>query len=100
MEDFQKRLAYFTSGYQQTIEAALQMCSYKKVFLNYAANLQENNHAKMRFQKSCKATLLKSLFSMSVNLQHIFTRPFPENTSGWLFLRLLSRIDEIHFNAK
>ena len=31
-------------------EAALQRCSYKKVFLKYAANLQENTHAKVRFQ--------------------------------------------------
>ena len=32
-------------------QVATQMCFYKKVFWNYAANLEENTHA--------KATLLK-----------------------------------------
>ena len=31
-------------------EAALQRCSYKKVFWKYVANLQENSHAKVLFQ--------------------------------------------------
>ena len=31
-------------------EAALQSCSYKKVFWKYAANLQENTHAEVWFQ--------------------------------------------------
>ena len=35
----------------------------EKVFSRYAANLQENNHAEVRF-----ATLLKSHFGMSVLL--------------------------------
>ena len=30
-------------------EAALQWCSYEKVFWKYAANLQQNTHAEMRF---------------------------------------------------
>ena len=34
----------------QLSEAALQRCSQEKVFLKYAANLQENSHAKVRFQ--------------------------------------------------
>ena len=33
-----------------TAEAAIQRCSYKKVFWKYAANLQENTHAKVWFQ--------------------------------------------------
>ena len=31
-------------------EAALQICSYKKEFWKYTANLQENTHGKKRFQ--------------------------------------------------
>ena len=33
-----------------TPEAALQKCSEEKVFWKYAANLQENNYAEVRFQ--------------------------------------------------
>ena len=43
-------------------------CSYKKMFRKYAANLQENTHVEVLFQSSCKATILKSHFSMSVLL--------------------------------
>ena len=32
------------------LEAALQRCSYKKMFWKYAANLQENTHAEVWFQ--------------------------------------------------
>ena len=35
-------------------DAALQRCFYKKVFWNYAANLQENTHIEVWFQQSCK----------------------------------------------
>ena len=31
-------------------EAAVQRCSLEKVFWKYAANLQKNTHAEMRFQ--------------------------------------------------
>ena len=31
-------------------EAAVQMCSWEKVFWKYTAKLQENTHAKKRFQ--------------------------------------------------
>ena len=31
-------------------EAAIQRCSEEKVFWKYAANLQENTHAKVWFQ--------------------------------------------------
>ena len=44
--------------YLLTPEAAIQRCSYEKVFWKYAANLQENTHAEMRFQQSYKATNL------------------------------------------
>ena len=60
-----------------------------KVFWKYAANLQENTHAEVRFQKSCKATLLKSDFGMGVLLyiccifserfyqEHLWVAAFP-----------------------
>ena len=44
----------------------IHICSYKMVFSKYATNLQKNTHAEVRFQKSCKAALLKSHFGMSV----------------------------------
>ena len=31
-------------------EAAIQRCSYEKVFWKYIANLQENIHTEVRFQ--------------------------------------------------
>ena len=31
-------------------ETAIQRCSWEKVFWKYAANLQENTHAEVRFQ--------------------------------------------------
>ena len=37
-----------------------------KVFWKYAANLQENTHAEVWFQKSYFATLLKSHFGMGI----------------------------------
>ena len=51
-----------------TPEEALHRCSYKKVFWKYTAKLQEITHAEMRFQWSCKATLLKLHFAMGVLL--------------------------------
>ena len=53
---------------KQYAEAAIQRCSQEKVFWKYVANLQENTHAKVQFQYSCKATLLKSHFDMGVLL--------------------------------
>ena len=32
------------------IEAAVQECSWEKAFLKYAANLEDNTHAKVLFQ--------------------------------------------------
>ena len=47
-------------------EATIQRCSQENLFWKYAANLQENTHAKVSFQESCLAALLKSHFSMGV----------------------------------
>ena len=55
-------------------EVALHRCSYKKVFWNYAANLQENTHAEMRFRHGYSP----------VNLLRIFITRFPINTFGGL----------------
>ena len=38
------------SRYSQSTEAAIQRCSYEKVFWKYAANSQENTHAEVWFQ--------------------------------------------------
>ena len=35
---------------EASIELALKRCSYEKVFWEYAANLQGNTHAEVRFQ--------------------------------------------------
>ena len=48
---------------------ALHSSSYKKMFRKHSANLQENTHAEVRFQKSCKGTLLKLHFGMGFLLQ-------------------------------
>ena len=53
-------------------EAAIQRCSQEKLFCEYAANLQENTHAEVRFQLSCKLTLLNSHFPQ-------FLPVFPQN---------------------
>ena len=37
-------------GASTFLEAAIQSCSYKKVFWKYAAYLRKNIHAEMRFQ--------------------------------------------------
>ena len=34
----------------ENTDAVLYMCSYKKVFWKYPANLQENTHVEVRFQ--------------------------------------------------
>ena len=44
--------------------AYFQRCFYKNVFLKYTAKLQENTHAEVQFQQSCKATLVKSHFCL------------------------------------
>ena len=37
-------------------KAALQRCSYEKLFWKYAVHSQENTHAEVWFQSNCKAT--------------------------------------------
>ena len=49
-------------------EAAIQRYSQEKLFRKYAANLRENTQAKVRFQESSKAALLKSHFGTGVLL--------------------------------
>ena len=46
-----------------------------KVFWNYAANLQENTHAKVQLQQSSTATLLAYVFSckFAAYFQNIFS---------------------------
>ena len=51
-----------------------------KVLWKYAANLDDNTYAEVRFQQSCKTTCFP------VNLLHIFRTPFYKNTSGGLLL--------------
>ena len=72
-------------------EATFQRCSYKEVFWNNAANLQENTHAEVWFDKATcnfiEITLRHGCFP--VYLLHIFRTPFPKNTSGGLLLSLI-----------
>ena len=72
-------------------EAAIQMCSWEKVFWKYSANWKENTHAE------CKATFLKSHFCMGFLLsiccifsEHLFFK----KTSGWLDLLFLSYLGQ------
>ena len=50
---------YFSVKLTST-EAVIQRCSYEKLFWKYAANLQENTHAELRFQQSRYGILLIS----------------------------------------
>ena len=62
------------------------------MFSKYAASLQEDTHAKVRFRHGCSP----------VNLLHIFRTPFPKNTYGWLLLKHLSHrttLDDCSLNA-
>ena len=47
MELFRRKRAI---SFQKATEATIQRCYYRKVFLKYAANLQENTYAKVKFQ--------------------------------------------------
>ena len=40
----------FSQNYVINPEAALQSCSYKKVFWKYASNLEDNTHPEAGFQ--------------------------------------------------
>ena len=58
-------------------EAAIQRCSFEKVFLKYAVNLQQSNFIEITFWHGCSL----------VNLMHNFRTPFPKNTSDGLLLQ-------------
>ena len=64
---------------------SLHRCSYKKMFWKYAANLEENTHAEVRFQQS-EITLRHGCFP--VNILLIFRTVFPRNTFAVLLLLL------------
>ena len=42
-------LIYYWGAFKQGSKAASQGCSYEKVFWKYAADLQLNTHAEVRF---------------------------------------------------
>ena len=65
-------------------EAAIQMCSYKKVFWKYAANLHEKTHAEVLLYNFTNITLWHRCFP--VNFLHVFRKSFLHNTSGGLLL--------------
>ena len=68
-------------------EAAIQRCSYKKVFRKYAANLQKNIHVELWVSNFIEIALQHGCFP--VNLLHIFKTLFLKNTSEWLLLIFL-----------
>ena len=73
-------------------EAAIQRCSHKTVFWKYAANLQDNTHAEVRFQIKLLCNFIEIALRHGfspVNLLPIFRTPFLKNTSGQLLLRLI-----------
>ena len=75
-------------GVTKEAEAATQRCSKEKVFLKYAANLQENTMLKCDFNKV--AYFIEIVLwhgRCPVNLQHIFRKPFTKNTSRRLLLK-------------
>ena len=76
-------------------EAAIQRCSHKTVFWKYAANLQDNTHAEVRFQIKLLCNFIEIALRHGcslVNLLHIFRTPFPQNTSRRLLLQLIRRM--------
>ena len=80
-------LFFFFVIFKRT-EAALQRCSYKKVFWKYLANLLENTHVEVWYQSSFIEITLRHGCS-PLNLQHFFRAPFPKNTFGGLHLKCL-----------
>ena len=63
------------------------------MFWKYAANLQENTHAEVRFQSNFIEITLRHGCS-PVNLLHIFRTAFLKNTNEWLlpYIFLLSSL--------
>ena len=75
-------------GPYDNTEAAVQRCSFEKVFSKYAANLQKNTHAEaLKLQSNFIEIALRHGCS-PVNLLYIFRTPFPKNTSRWLLLKI------------
>ena len=69
------------------LEAALQRCSFKKVFWKYEANLQETTMPK----RDVNYVALQLWYDcFPVNLLNIFTTFFAKSTSGELRLKLES----------
>ena len=64
--DLDHKLHHLNSLRSINTEAAIQNCSYEKVFWKNAANLQENTHTKVWFQNKA--------------LQHYWNRP-----TAWVF---------------
>ena len=75
-------------------EAAVQRCSWEKVFRKYAANLQENTHAEkwnsIKLQSNFIEITLQHECSPA-NLLHIFRTSFFKNTSGRQLLQCAFR---------
>ena len=81
---FKVWLMYLVGWHQiyKCLEAAVQGCSSEKVYWKYAADLQENTHAKCNFIE-----ISLRHWRSPVNLLHFFRTPFRKNTSGRLLLK-------------
>ena len=80
------------------VEAAIKRCSCKNVFWKFAADLQENTHAEVRFQQRGKATLLRSQFGMGVVpkicyifSEHLFLRTTLDGCFWRVYLKRYTR---------
>ena len=73
-------------------EAALQRCSWKKVFWKYAANLSRTPMSECDFNKVALQLYWNrtSVWVFSCNLLNIFRTSFPKNTPGWLLLLIVT----------
>ena len=71
------------------------------MFWKYVANLQENTHAKVRFQKNFIEIALRHGCS-PVNLMHIFKTPFEGTPLGGCFWKLLfiPQVNATHYGIK
>ena len=69
-------------------EAALQRCSWEKVFWIYEQIYRKTPTQKCDFNKVAKQLIEIAVRHecSPINLLHIFRTPFPKNTSGWLLL--------------
>ena len=76
------------------------------MFLKYTANLQENTHAEVWFQKSCKANNFNEINFRHgyspVNFLHIFRVPFLKNICCGLLLfsSLLGKLTGRKFSSR